>query len=172
MHLFPYGSSIKLNTSCRIKQHFSAKEYWYVVGWGGKKWEDHRESTILPPHLSQQLSKGHKGWGKNISLDLQVALCLGKIVCTPIRCRVGSGGLQRASARSHCPPALVGWGKESEIKALYWGGKKISIWFDHTATGWSHRAIKIGSILKVHTTLAGEWVSLVLAWSTASFWQI
>lgn len=122
-------------------------------------------------HISpSRFLRGTKGGGKNIPQRLHVVLCLGKIVCTPIRCTVRACREPQPGVIAHL--ALVELGKESELKALYWEGKKNPGWFRHTATGLSHGAIKIGSIPKVHRTLGGEGVSGVLGCSTGSFWLI
>lgn len=109
--------------------------------WDGEaRSEGTAQKASICLHISpSSFPRGVKGGGKNVSQDLQVVLCLVKIVCAPVRCRARSEGLQRASARSHCPPALVGWGKESEIEALYWGGKISQDGFINRMISWRHK---------------------------------
>lgn len=92
-------------------------------------------------HISpSSFLRGTKGGGKNIPQRLHVVLCLGKIVCTPIRCTVRACREPQPGVIAHL--ALVELGKESELKALYWEGKKKSRLVSSHCNGivsWSHK---------------------------------
>lgn len=132
MHLSPSDSSIKLNTSCWMKQHFPAKEHSCVVRGTHSK---HHPACTSP----SSFPGGTEGGGKNIPSICMSPFASEKLSALP------SGalrGLAESISQESLPTWLWwSWGKSQKSRLWIGRGKKISkLLLSHCnrIVSWSH----------------------------------